>query len=466
VNRLQSSNNTPLEDLIKHAMGYAGFFMREGAVFIVFGFLLTSFAADEQTDKAAGLGTRFGTIIWGRNHTGQPHWLDGSVYPGIDNQSRLENMRYVPLDPDGNPAAPTSDPNKLRRGRYDCALLDYWIDQARQMSAAGLDWVAMDSFGDRKDLEVPNAEHDPTQDKYIIPSMVKGIREARAKLKICLLDDTPSHTFYHYRYEQLREQFPGKDKNGNPSWIKYRYDYKSVPLAPLAVSADMGRKYLAEKWINAYRYMAHDKDLWLTHDGSPPDRGGRPVIFMYATNTAWMAKETMKLWHEAFAAAKKAFAEAHGVEPFLILDDVYFKFDPAVERIADGKWLWAPIAPKQIRDRKGVFTNQATGRQTVAGMVVPGFELQSKTLAHTAERKRWIALDGTEGDEKHLLTTEFQIVMADPKPDFVIIGHWNDFSEGQSFGMGIYPTKDGKGKLPPNYYLKAVRDLIEMSRGR
>ena len=425
-----------------------------------------AYAAEGPANDLATPGTRFGTVMWGRNYTGQPHWLDGSVFPGLDNQSRLENMLYVPLDPDGNPAATTSDPQKLKRGRYDCALLDYWMDQARQMSSAGLDWVAMDSFGDRQDIEFPHAVHDPTQDKYTIPSMVRGIRETGVKLKICLLDDTPSHSLYHYRYELLRKQFPDKDKNGLPSWIKYRFDYKSVPLVPLPVSAEMGRKYLAEKWINAYHYMARDKDLWLTHDGSTPDHGGRPVIFMYGANAAWMARETMGHWHEAFAAAKKAFAEAHGVEPFLILEDLYFKFDPAVENVADGRWIWAPIAPKKIRERKGVFKNPATGRQTVAGMVVPGFELKSKTISHTAERKRWIAIDGTEGDEKHLLTTEFQIVMADPRPDLVIICHWNDFQEGQNFGKAIYPTKDGKGTLPPDYYLKAVRDLIETARGR
>jgi hypothetical protein len=79
-------------------------------------------------------------------------------------------MFYVPLDPDGNPAATTSDPAKLRRGRYDCALLDYWTDQARQMASAGLDWVAIDSFGDRKDLEVADAIHNPTQDRYLVPA--------------------------------------------------------------------------------------------------------------------------------------------------------------------------------------------------------------------------------------------------------------------------------------------------------
>jgi Domain of unknown function (DUF5010) len=432
-------------------------------------FLLTppgvASAADDAATDAGKPGTRFGTVMWGRNYTGQPHWLDGSVFPGLDHQSRLENMKFVPLDPDGHPAAATSDPAKLKRGRYDCALLDYWIDQARQMSAAGLDWVAMDSFGDRQDIEFPNAAHDPTQDKYIIPSMVRGIREAGVKLKICLLDDTPSHSLHHYRYELLRKQFPEKDKNGLPAWIKYRFDYKSVPVTPLPVSAEMGRRYLAEKWINAYRYMARDRDLWLTHNGLPPDRGGRPVIFMYGVNTAWAAKETMGHWHEAFAAAKQAFAEAHGVEPFLILENLYFKFDPAVQGVADGKWIWAPIAPKKILERKGVFKDAATGRQTVTGMVVPGFELKSKTIAHTAERNRWTAMDGTVGDEKHLLTTEFQLVMADPRPDFVIIGHWNDFQEGQSFGRAIYPTKDGRGTLPPDYYLTAVRSLIGASRG-
>ena len=109
--------------------------------------------------------------------------------------------------------------------------------------------------------------------------------------------------------------------------------------------------------------------------------------------------------------------------------DMYFRFDPAVERVADGKWLWAPMVPKHIRNRKGVFMNAATGRLTATGMVVPGFKLKSKALAHTAERKRWIALDGTEGDEQHLLTTEFHIVTTNPKPDCVIIGHWNNFQE-------------------------------------
>jgi hypothetical protein len=75
---------------------------------------------------SASAGTTFGTVIWGRNCTGQPHWLDGSVYPGVDVQSRLDGMLYVPLDPQGNPAATSSDPKKLAKGSYDCARLDYW----------------------------------------------------------------------------------------------------------------------------------------------------------------------------------------------------------------------------------------------------------------------------------------------------------------------------------------------------
>jgi hypothetical protein len=56
--------------------------------------------------------------------------------------------------------------------------------------------------------------------------------------------------------------------------------------------------------------------------------------------------------------------------------------------------------------------------------------------------------------------------MKDPRPDIVMIGHWNDFQEGQNFGLGIYPTKDGTGTLPPDYYLNAVRSLIRGSRQR
>ncbi len=408
--------------------------------------------------------TTFGTLIWGRNCTGQPHWMDGSIFPGLDGQSRLENMLYVPLDPDGKPAATTSDPKVLKKGRYDCALLDYWVDQARQMSAAGLDWVGIDSFGDRHDWEDPNAKFDPKQSKYVIPSMVKGIRVAGVKLKICLMDDTPSHTNLHYRFEQLRQLFPGTDERGNYNWLKYRYALEQVPTDPLPVSADMGRKYLAEKWVNAYRWMEKDKDLWLTHNGAHPDQGGRPVIFMYGVNESWMQKKTMPLLHEAFAAAKNEFKQAFGMEPFLILADSYFKFDRQVEAVADGKWIWTPIAPKTIRPRKCVFTNPTSSKQLVVGMVSPGFELKSKTLGHTEERRRSVAMDGTTGDEKHLLVTEFGIVMSDPKPDYVLIGHWNDFQEGQNFGLAVYPTKDGKGFLPPDYYLKAVRELIDATR--
>jgi len=426
--------------------------------------LLAPLAAspDVKAAEPAGPATRFGTFLWGRNCTGQPHWLDGSVFPVIDGQSYRKNMLYVPLDPDGKPAATSDDPEKLKKGRYDCALLDYWVDQARQMSAAGLDWVGIDSFGDRLDWEDPKAMSDPRQDKYVIPSMVQGIRVAGVKLKICLLDDTPSHTLYHYRYELLREQFPGNDGRGNPAWLRHRHDYATVPVAPLAVNAEMGRKYLAGKWVNAYRLM--ETDLWLTHNGAHPDEGGRPVVFMYGTNQAWMETKTMPLLHEAFAAAKDEFKNALGVEPFLILDDLYFQFDPQVEAVADGKWTWAPIAPDTVRPRKGIFTNPKRGEQVVVGMVSPGFELKSKTIGHTASRPRSIALDGSTGDEKHLLVTEFGRVMSDPRPDFVVIGHWNDFQEGQNFGLGVYPTKDGKGVLPPDYYLKAVRDLIDASR--
>lgn len=425
-----------------------------GAVFLLY----LGLNAEPATKRTA-----FGTVLWGRNSTGNPHWMDASVFPGVDGQSRLENMIYVPLDPFGKPAATSSDPEKLARGNYDCARLDYWVDQAKQMGAAGLDWVAIDSFGDRKDLEEPGAAIDPKKDKYIFPSMAKGIREARVKLKICLLDDTPSHTLYDYRYELLRKSFPGSNAEGRANWLKYRWDYKTVPVVPLPVDAELGKKYLAGKWISAFHYLANDKDLWFTHNGRLPSEGGRPVVFMYGANGGWMDKTMFSNWHLAFAAAKSEFKKTHGVEPFLLLDAMYFEFDPHVAEVADGKWIWAPIAGKTPRARTGTFTN-AQGQEVTAGMVMPGFELRGKEISHIEQRRRFLAMDGTEGDEKHLLTTEFQQVMSGPKPDFVIIGHWNDFQEGQNWGMGIYPTKDGKGFLPPDYYLKAVRNLIDLSR--
>ena len=412
--------------------------------------------------------TLFGTLIWGRNCTGQPHWLDGSVYPGIDGQSYLKNMLYVPLDSRGLPAATSSDPAKLKKGSYDCALLEYWVDQVRQMQEAGLDWVAIDSFGDRMDLDAePQAAFDPKQDKYVIPSMVKGIREAKASLKICLLDDTPSHAFTH-RLERLRKQFPNKDANGRPEWYPFRYDGKKVPDQPLLVSAEMGRKYLAGKWIAAYESMGKDQDLWLTHNHLPPSQGGRPVIFMYGTGPAWFEPQSTKSFmHEAFATAKQEFKKRFGVEPFLIVDKCYVDFCPEVKTVADGLFLWVPTASKNANNdtkRKTDFTNPNTGVRTVFGFVMPGFEWLNKELAHCARRRRWIALDGSEGDEKHLLTSEFGQVMEEPKPDYVMIGHWNDFQEGQNFGRALYPAKSGLGFLPHDYYLRAVRQLIDASR--
>jgi hypothetical protein len=408
--------------------------------------------------------TRFGTTIWGRNCTGQPHWLDGSRYPGLDGQSRLDRMLYVPLDPDGKPAATTSDPDKLKNGTYDCALLSYWHDQVRQMREGGLDWVAIDSFGDRHDHEDPTAAVDPRQSKYIIPSLVKAIRDTGVPLKICMFDDSPSHTLYHYRYELLREKYPGKEENGRAPWLKYRFDHKGEPVVPLPVNETFGRDYLAAKWIGDFEHMAEDQDLWLTHNGAAPVDGGHPIILMYGTNASWTDKQTYANFHIAFAVAKKTFAQRFGVEPFLILDMVYFKLDPDVAQVADGNWAWAPVAPKVVRPRKLTHTNLETGLECIFAMVMPGFELKNKVLRHTADRRRWMAIDGSEGDEKHLLTTEFNLVMADPRPDLVLVGHWNDFEEGQNFGRAIYPTKSGKGILPPDYYLDALRNLIENSQ--
>ena len=318
--------------------------------------------------------TLFGTLIWGRNFTGQPHWLDGSVYPGIDGQSYLKNILYVPLD---------------------------------------------------------------------------------------------SHVFTH-RLERLREEFSSKDANGRPEWFPIRYDIKKVPDRPLLVNAEMGRKYLARKWIGAYEYMGKDQDLWLTHNHLPPSEGGHPVIFMYGTGPAWFEiKSTKSSMHEAFATAKQEFKKHFGVEPFLIVDKCYVDLCPVVKTVADGEFLWVPAASKTANNdtaRKTDFTNPKTGVRTIFGFVMPGFEWLNKELAHCARRRRWIALDGSEGDEKHLLTSEFGKVMEEPKPDFVMIGYWNDFQEGQNFGRGIYPAKSGSGILPHDYYLRAVRQLVDASR--
>jgi len=77
--------------------------------------------------------------------------------------------------------------------------------------------------------------------------------------------------------------------------------------------------------------------------------------------------------------------------------------------------------------------------------------------------KRWMYVDGTEGtDESYFLQREWESGMKD-NPDLAIIGDWDD-QEGESIAEMADYEKKGGGFLPPDYYIKKVRALIDHYR--
>lgn len=429
------------------------------------------------------IGTRFGTFANFRQSAGSVNFITGKSYQVVDGDNYKKNQVYRFIGPDGKPVVQSNDWRQLIQHQPDAATREWWEFQLKQMIAAGLDFVAIDSFGRLQPYECdecsenddPKCKKDshnsPLQPEFQAEAIKKIFLEDQLPLKVALFVDTGD--FYMYNWDRLKAAY------GEPSkWCRYRFlepgdgnDPLKV-IQPMPVTPENAVLYIYKDTIYPFYSRLNDpksRQLWLTQNGKSPDEGGRPIVVFYGS---WpQLNSSFEQTGSAFQAIKTHFQKDFGVEPFLVIDLTWFRLsknDPLLMDVADAQeeflpsWLWGRNEPLDQNSR--LYKNFRVSR------IVPGLKAppghwgpQNRITQNPKLGKRWMFLDGTEGpDESYFLEREWQSGMKD-HPDLAIIGFWDD-QEGETIAeMADYEKKDG-GFLSPDYYIKKVRALIDHYR--
>jgi len=427
--------------------------------------------AGAQTDSRQH--TRFGTYAYFRASTGHPSFIDGLVYSPVDVLNRAKDKQYNPITPDGTPAPMSDDSKVLALTQPDAATRPWWIYQVKQMEEAGLDFVILDTMGMRNHRPVcddivkyPNKDprRDPFQPDFSAKALSNVLSDPKvaAHLKVGLIiEGGPAYRAYNWNRmgNQAQTLCP------NPFNIfKDKEALKNGTIIPMPITVENIDRYYYDLDIKPF-FDHLDRNLWLTHNSQPVDAGGMPVIVVYNVNEEELSG--FQNSGAAWAAVKAHFKRDYGVEPFLIMSKHWFAHGAGddLKQLSGGmnefvgEWIKGPNNPP-------INSWELNGYRVAS--VSPGIKAE---LGHWGGKvdyvlgKRWTYVDGTEGnDESYFLKREWQNAMK-TRPDLVMFGHLDDFTEGQQFTrMANYQKKKPNGPddyLPSDYYIKTIRGLID-----
>jgi len=211
---------------------------------------------------------RFGTIANFRQYSGSPNFTNGKIYLGVDSDKFLKNQVYRFIGPDGMPVFQSNDWKKLLRQQPDSATREWWDFELKQMIDAGLNFLAIDSFGLMKPYECdecsqsigPNCMRDshncPLQPEFQAEALKKILAEEQLPLQIGLFVDTPG-PWQIYNWERLKKAY------GKPAeWCKYLWrgtgeDPKGI-IQPMPITPENALRYFYQGAI--YPFYSHFND--------------------------------------------------------------------------------------------------------------------------------------------------------------------------------------------------------------
>ena len=438
--------------------------------------LLSAFEIPRVFADSPNPNTRFGTIANFRQFGGSSNFTDGKIYLGVDGDKYMKNEVYRFIGPDGKPVIQSNNWKELVGQQPDTSTRLWWDFQLNQMVNAGLDFLAIASFGQKRDYECDgcseekkagcrNDSHNcPLNPEFQGEALKKIFNEESFPIQVGLYVDTTG-PYRLYNWDRLRAAYKDPSK-----WCSYRFfspgnakDPLQV-IQPMPMTSENALRYMYGAVI--YPFYSHFNDSvsrkhWLTHNGKTIEEGGRPIIWIYGTNPQVCSNFDQA--GAAFEAIKNQFKTDFGVEPFLVIETQWFILannNPSLQNAADatesflGDWLWGKKNPPD--PNSWVFKDYRISR------IAPGIKAapnhwgeQNRATLGPIMGKRWMYVDGTERpDESYFLQREWDSGMKN-NPDLAIIGFWDD-QEGESIAeMADYERKGG-GYLPPNYYIKKV----------
>ena len=183
---------------------------------------------------------------------------------------------------------------------WDARDQRWWDGIVRQASDAGLGWLAAACWG-----------HDTSADPVMLPNLLRAIDANGGRMKVALFDDTTS--------EVLRKN---QEKHGE--WA----------LTPRFDVADVN-----EQGEGGLRYFYDEQ--WRRFFSTIPDKyrlkiNGRPVVFMWITTPDWY--ENITAFHTLVQDLREATRREFGTDPFVIPEESWRRFDPAL--VPDAMYDW------------------------------------------------------------------------------------------------------------------------------
>ena len=209
--------------------------------------------------------------------------------------------------------------------KWDAREQRWWNAMIRQMSDAGLGWVAAASWGQGS-----------TADPIMLDPLLRAIDANGGRLKIAMFDDTTS--------EVLRKN---EAKHGMWS-VSPRFD-----LADFDGAGEGGFFYFYDQ-------------QWKRFFATVPERyllkiNGRPVVIMWHGGFQWYTNTRM--FGAVLDRLRESTKRDFGYDPFVIVEDSWRELDPSA--LPDAVYDWfAPPDFATIREFRGVHV----------GMVVPGYD--------------------------------------------------------------------------------------------
>jgi hypothetical protein len=275
------------------------------------------------------------------------------------------------------------------QGFYNPNHAGFWRRELMDAKYAGLDFVLPNTYGP----DIENGKLKPLQD---------ALDTLKDPVKIGFFDDT--WTWGEPWFSDFWKQKP--DLNDPEKAAALIYDAKWKPF-----------------------FSQVDKKHWYRFKG-------RPFIYFYNAGKLGPRTKTGAL----MKLLKEKFVKDFGEEPFVAADSAYFE-DPAMEQIADAKYLWMTFNTADKRSRstlKGSIVDHAMVRWDSSGREHPGKPTRPSDLIVKDERFLRKVLKESEDAE------------------VLVIATWNDLGEGTGFNRSYDYYFRGQWQRP-DYFMRVTR---------
>lgn len=324
-------------------------------------------------------------------------------------------------------------------GYYSGLNKNYFKREFYDMYSAGIDYALIVSWGDHpwrwyRTRSCPwwygldnasNPRSNPPQDTSVLTNcgvdtpheqstnqvfstidiMVNALTDLETKgvpMKVGFFDDTGSQPAEYNLYQRgmiNHETYASGDRIG------YDAAYKPFPLCDAtAVNYFYNAKYKPF-------FSKVPKKYWATHNGLPPEQGGRPIIVTFAQNGNFSQNECSP---QVFGEVYNRFRADFGINPYIIVDRSWVRSNGSLLAHIDNQTLFGSAIVngyQSVSDTKDAIS---------VSSVSPGF---NNTIMNPTNPGVWSRNTGATFDGRFNNT---------PPSDILIVETWNELGERTS----------------------------------